>query len=483
MKGRSLLLDSGASVRVHDSTDLHFTNASSYTISFWIRTKSATSAGIYSWGRADGATPGVTLSLRGGKPHVGITATPANIDLTGPNSVADNAWHLLTLTVDAPHTVKLYVDTTVVAQSNVGTLRPHEQNKGPIRIGRLADSTGQFLGMIAKGIIFNKALGPGPVKSMYLDDQSSSPPITGVCAPSSTTLFAVDNNGRALKASGTSVNFGSSQQLPTAALWAVDAFDAQHAMAVGANGTTFVWNDANQTWSLFQINAALITLNGRLADLNAVKFVNANRVLIAGGLERDGYTGRVLLIGVGSWPNYTWSAINLPPVPGCPAPRALSTLTVRDSSAGVAGWDGQAYYISNVVTTPSNITIITPATPASHFTSYDFAPSGGLPNGSVVTDDGHAYLVNGTNMTPYAWASPGDALWTTVWSQTNTYVGGGVGTVQPQLFGILTTMPGSASQVNMPPDHVWFSSCKIPNSTAVRIGGYEGQLTNVYFGQ
>lgn len=458
MKGRALLLDSGASVAVHDSSDLHFTNTSSFTISFWIRTKSSADAGIYSWGRSDGKTPGITLSLKAGKPHVGITATPTDLDLTGPNSVADNAWHLLTVTVSAQDTVKLYVDTTVVAHSNGGMLHPNQSNNGRVRIGRLPDSTGQFLGEIAKGIIFKIAVGFGTVRTMYLDDQTSTPPITGVCAPDEHTLFAVDNNGRALRSTDGTANFSGLQPI-TPELWAVDAFDATHAMAVGADGSIFTYNGSSWVPQPQPLSGA--------ATIYAVKFIDPEHVLIAGG--DDNQPSGFVLRGTGQYPNYNWTSVLSTPK------RSFSTLAVKGTAATVAGWDGQIYNSPDGI----NFTPVAASNTAAHYTSFDY---GSTPsNGVVVTDDGYAYDVSGGSVGSVIYSLNGYAFWTTAVVPTGTYIGGGIGTTQPQLSGILSKngMPVSG----VPPDHVWFSSCKTPISNEVRIGGYEGQQMNVYFGQ
>jgi hypothetical protein len=473
--GRALVLDSAASVLVQNVGNLAFTGQSSYTITAWIRTASQGDQAIYNWGPAKGGSPGLVLGLAQGHAYAAITAEPSTVEIKGSAVVADGRWHLLTLTVDQPNKVSLYVDTTLAGQSNTGSLKPQNQNAGTLRIGRYADSSRAFYGSIAKLGVFNYPFSQLRVSQEFMDDVAPGPPITGLTSPSENLTLACDNQGRVARAIGnTNFVFDPPNGTALTPLHAIDALDENVAIAGGDNGTVIATNDGGVSWVSVSVPPSIAT-----QTVFAVRFADTDRVILAGGTEEPNAPSNFLLVGTrtGPWPQFNWQIV--PPVSG----HAFSGVAVNGLHALAVGWDGNVYQCYDIAATNTTWTLaaIPPSGSTLHFTSVDLhTPTG---EGSLVTDDGYHFPVTGLNVGPSDWSMPGNALWTTVSSNNDLWIGGAMGnatqqaTEGPDAHSAILIHTGTASPSPDAPRQIWYAGARSP-SGAARIGGLEGYIHN-----
>lgn len=130
--GKALRLTGDSYLTVADTTDLNFSDTSSFTISTWVRTADTSDVAIIHKGPNNPALPGYKIGINHGLPYATITAKDSNVNIHGSTSIADKRWHLVTLTAK-PNQVRLYIDTTVVAYRLGATLKADSLNSGQLR--------------------------------------------------------------------------------------------------------------------------------------------------------------------------------------------------------------------------------------------------------------------------------------------------------------------------------------------------------------
>jgi hypothetical protein len=472
--GKALVLNGQTRLTVHDSSDLHFTGASSFTISSWIKTNDTSDAGIFCKGPANNGVPGYRLALKGGYPQTAITATGRNVNLVAPHSVADNKWHLVTMTV-SPKAVYLYIDSTEVAKQ-LGphlNLRPDSLNTLAPIIGGFPGGTGGSRMWIDHTTVFGIALSraqiiirmgpwpgmPGPTV------MSDWPP--GVTLPSndSTVLgmrWVSSASGYCCGSAGMLRHWsnGSWSQLSTGvavALHRIDIWGTQ-VIVVGHNATVLKV-DAAGTVSTPSISFVTPTgYTGPAVTVGTVhfldiRFLDANHLVAVGELK-DGTMWRgVVLTSSLSASSWTLQPINGTGNPYTDAP--MYCLGKANSSTVYAGGgNGEVY--KGVFTAGSwlwlRLTLPPPTIPANSpstinaVTACDFDISG---NGVMVTDGGEIFNYDGSNWSLLA-NSNTSALYTAVSTGIKTYTLAGDGVIlKDDATG--TTTPGTATNSDSTP--------------------------------
>jgi len=303
-RNHALILNGTVRVTVPDTADLHFSDTSSFTISAWVRTRDTLDAGIVCKGPASNVVPGYCLSLTGGKPHAAITAIGTNVSLTGAESIADNFWHLVTLTV-SPNEVDLYVDAFRVGQKLNAHVKPDSMNTGPLYIGGAADGAHLYNGYFDQIGIRNRAMDSlsvcGGDRNLIVNTISDLPPSIAIDTLSSdTTILAacwIDSaNGYCCGTHGIikkTTNGGGTwiyERGGIERLRSISFFNSTTGIAVGDNG--FVLLRTGTGWSPTPLNiySALSGISS-ITDIHisSVKFIDLSHAVIVG--SKNGVSG------------------------------------------------------------------------------------------------------------------------------------------------------------------------------------------------
>jgi photosystem II stability/assembly factor-like uncharacterized protein len=329
--GKALILNGRESLTVADSADLRFTRTSSFTISSWIKTSDTSEAGILTKGPTSGPIPGYRLGLRNGRPRAVITAVGGNLDLIGPTSVADDKWHLITVTVSAD-TVKLYVDTTVVEQRVGAQLRPDSMNTAAMKIGSNPGGENALRGYIDGTSIFGLCLSiseiihyMGPITIPGPFNMADLPPGIVSGPPPNTTLgmvwldslngYSCGSAGLIQKTVDGGHNWINISVTTSSNIYAVAVDPLGNKVAVGDGGASYycvsggVWNSAITSSARNSIGSTIgnYTLSATQINLYDVRFLNGSNVVAVGAVSVPPIWKGIVLFS----PDYghTWSAM------------------------------------------------------------------------------------------------------------------------------------------------------------------------------
>jgi hypothetical protein len=181
---RSALSPGGGYFQVPDSAALDL-GVGAFSVSAWIRTTDTTDVKVILDKRSEapsaGPALGYALFLYRGRPGFQL-ATGVGTGWCQPNTyasctnywstqfVADGAWHLLTVTVDrgGSDTLTFYVDGVAEDQLDTHFRQGTLDNDQPLRLGsRSSSETGLFHGLIDEVTLWNRALAPTEIASMY----------------------------------------------------------------------------------------------------------------------------------------------------------------------------------------------------------------------------------------------------------------------------------------------------------------------------
>ncbi|MDP4198157.1 MAG: LamG-like jellyroll fold domain-containing protein [Bacteroidota bacterium] len=403
-RNKSLYLNGTTALSIPDTANLRLSNT--FTISAWVRTRDTNDAGIVCKGPANNAVPGYRLDLKHGHPHAAITASGSNVDITATKSVADNVWHLLTLTA-SPAGVTLYLDTTVAGHASGTNLRADSMNTAPLWIGRLPNGLGTYQGYLDEIII-----GPCPETLPNVIHQYRSsvanladmPPgvminpadthtyILGMCWDDSLTGYCCGTHGTIEKTidggnSWTQIWIGTSEILRAI------SFKQGVGFAVGDNAAVFKFTDNGTVISVNPDHSATnLLINQGLSqiDYRGVKVFDATDFVFIGGAEWiSGGIGFIVTGANGSWSSNTNSN----------SMRCMKCIGTDDNgtpgACWVAGDEGEIWkstangWVHDQLPTGGTATI----------RSCDFRMTSGVETGLVGTDDGHILQYNSSNGT------------------------------------------------------------------------------------
>jgi hypothetical protein len=472
-RGMGLYLDGHGYLTVPDSSDLHITKKSSYTIVTWVRTLDSSKVPIITWNSASGHAK-LEFTLSGGKPNVVISAVPQTLELKGSVAVNDGLWHMLTVSVATPHTVDIYVDSSLVANSATGSLMPTDSAIGRLYIGATSDTlTLAKAAQFDEFIILNKSVDLVQVKSLMSDGGIPTGPPVGICNPTTGKLFSVATDGYHGTWQG---NWNWSNPTNGDSLHAIDYSDLTHALDVGYRHIEHLEDNSGQlAWANIDISSLPPDFN-----LMDVKILSPKMAIAVGGTF-DPNTHLVLLLTTPTAND--WTAATIAQAAPTTATAMFEAIAIApDSSVWIAGKNGQIYRTpSPLFGSPSWTKIAVPDT-TKWFRGIDFKP-GVLPTqGLVVTDDGFGYdITNG--VVTYAMSTGGRSFWTARCSGTSKYAGATGTHPNPGASATAVSAPydhndlglyidwvGQTGTTTMPVNS-WFSSCR-----ALDLG-------HVYFGE
>jgi photosystem II stability/assembly factor-like uncharacterized protein len=312
--GKALILNGHAILTVADSPDLHFTPTSSFSIYTWIRTVDTGDAGILCKGPTNNSVPGYRLELKGGHPRAEITALGSNVDLIGPKSIADNKWHLLTMTVSTD-TVNLYLDTTLVGQKLHAHLRPDSaMGTSTLKIGSQPNGTGGLIGRLDDLSLLPRAIDRHSVVTTWSGRSSTItmadlPPgerglstgsnALGMCWLSDTIGLKCGNAGMIMRTIDGGVTWASVRS------GGIDLFSVagsgSNCVAVGYGTDYYISADKGLTWQQRSIDLTALSVNFQFTvaagavHLLAAQFLNNNSVVAVGAVQNgDDFYGIVL---------------------------------------------------------------------------------------------------------------------------------------------------------------------------------------------
>lgn len=257
----AIVLRGDAVITVPNTSKLDFKPNSEYSISLWIRTRDTAATCLIAKGASNVEIPGYSLQLRNGRPTAIFTGTTGPIIVSAPTSVADNVWHLLTLSV-SPDSINLYTDTTLVASGSGTKLAPQQNKHGNLIIG--SHPTGQLkMKGAMDGLFIRKGLRNWSdvhadwkgIRAIALDDMPPgvTTPYQGLldvswvnanlgfaCGTGSQLQMTTDGvNWNAMPAPSQSTTFNS-----------VSFYDQQVGALVDKDGKLYVTNNGGNNWAL-----------------------------------------------------------------------------------------------------------------------------------------------------------------------------------------------------------------------------------------
>jgi hypothetical protein len=492
--GKALILNGHAILTVADSPDLHFTPTSSFSIYTWIKTADTGDVGIFCKGPASNAVPGYRLELKGGHPRAEITASGTNVNLIGSKSLADNKWHLVTMTVKSD-TVNLYLDTTLVGQQLHAHLRPDSaMGTNPLIIGGKPNGggglrakidgtvfTGRFMNrqdIIVKwsgisGNVTMADLPPGEV------DLSTGSTLLGITWITNTTAVRCGNVGLLERTVDQGVNWtsvtystGGSVPLPLEHLFAVANY-GNNCVAVGYGSTYFYTSDPNLPWTTAQLDLNQLAVDLGIASLGtddvhlyAVKYLTATKAIAVGSVhDASGWSGIVLEFNSA---NATWVALAFNGTAKTLGLRPLYSIGVDNANHRyyVGGRAGSLFECASDVTwATANWSNVVLGTPHDDITGCDFAATG---DGTLVTTDGKIYT-RSSNVSWVAGPQQNGALFSVLTLSSSEFWVGGDGVLGHHV-GTSWATPQFVTNNPPPSTEFWLWGGKRPDGKVSLLG-------------
>ena len=161
--GRALSANGSLRIAITDTTDLKLVD-SSYTISAWIKPSSYGGGGF---GRIldKGVSPfssGYVLNLNSGINGFGMSHRSGG-EVTISNSIDLDVWQHIVASFDGT-AITLYKNAVPLKSENVSSI---SSNSGSLDIANRGDNARGFQGKIDNVMIYNRALSPSEIKTLY----------------------------------------------------------------------------------------------------------------------------------------------------------------------------------------------------------------------------------------------------------------------------------------------------------------------------
>jgi hypothetical protein len=294
----AIALDGSATITVPNSPKLNFTGSSKYTISCWIRTRDSGDACLVAKGAANVAVPAYSLQLVKGKPTAIFAGSSGPIEISSSKSVADNVWHLLTLSV-SPDSINIYADTTLVASGSGANLTPQQNQQGLLSIAKNPSGQKPFTGILDDLIMRSTATTINAVVHAYLAVKSlpvmglnDMPPgvtdyqgILDVCWLKTDSIecgFACGTDKRFYTA-GTPSSWTppTTTGLPVKHYNAISFYDLNNGAMLSIDGKIYITSSAGATWTLRDPSPAL----GSTSIVRDIAYVNSTTLVIVGSKD------------------------------------------------------------------------------------------------------------------------------------------------------------------------------------------------------